>query len=345
MGGARRWLTPLRLLGALLALAIATGIVLYLVPSNDYILLPDRAHPVAPLVQVQGGHEPKGPGAILFVDIFERRASLFESLFPWIHTGATLVPASLIVPPGVSDKAVRQADLREMSVSQKVAAAVALRRLGYRVVARPSGVIVAALDSSSHAVGKLQPADVIIAVNGVSTPTIGKLRAQLAKVTPGAVVDLRVSRGTQANGGETLQVRVRTMADAQEPGRAIVGFAPEQAARIELPLKVTIDAGNVGGPSAGLAFALQVMEELGHDVDRGYTVAATGELSLDGSVGPIGGVKQKIFGVRQADADVFLVPAGENAVVARRYSAGVRVIAVKSFPQALRALATLPPKH
>ena len=65
---------------------------------------------------------------------------MFESLFPWIHDGATLVPAKLIVPPGVSDKAVRQADLREMSISQRVAAAVALQRLGYKVVARPSGV-------------------------------------------------------------------------------------------------------------------------------------------------------------------------------------------------------------
>ena len=95
-------------------------------------------------MKVQGGHNPKGPGGIYFVDVFERHASMFESLFPWIHSGATLVPANLIVPPGVSDQAARQADLREMTISQKVAAAVALRRLGYKVVAKPSGVIVAA---------------------------------------------------------------------------------------------------------------------------------------------------------------------------------------------------------
>jgi Lon-like protease len=109
---------------------------------------------------------------------------------------------------------------------------------------------------------------------------------------------------------------------------------------------VQIDAGNVGGPSAGLAFALEVMEELGRNVDRGYTVAATGQLNLDGSVSPIGGVRQKIYGVRAVHADVFLVPAaGDNAAVARRYAGNVRVIAVKTFPQALRALATLPLKR
>src|SRR3954471_17960570 len=89
--------------GVLVALAIAAVLVLFLVPSNDYILLPDRAHPVAPLVRVQGGHDPTGPGGIYFVDVLERKASKLESLFPSIRKGATLVPARLIVPPGVSD--------------------------------------------------------------------------------------------------------------------------------------------------------------------------------------------------------------------------------------------------
>jgi PDZ domain-containing protein len=335
---ARAILRPTRLAAAGLALLVATAIALYLVPSNDYILLPDRAHPVAPLVDVKGGKDPAGPGGIYFVDVFERRASLFESLFPWIHKGSTLVPAKLIVPPGVSDKAVRQADLRAMSISQRVAAAVALKRLGYRVVARPSGVIVAALDNSSHAVGKLRAADVIVAVNGVRTPTIARLRAQLAPVKPGQSIRLEISRGVATR---HLQVTVKTIADGK---RAIVGFAPEQAAEIQLPLKVAIDAGNVGGPSAGLAFALEVMEELGRNVDRGYRVAATGQIELDGTVTPIGGVKQKTFGVRKANADVFLVPAGDNAREAKRYADGLRVIPVKNFPQALRALATLPRK-
>ena len=334
-----RALTPLRLAGVLAGLILAAAIVLYLVPSNDYILLPDTAHPVAPLVTVQGGHDPKGPGGVLFVDVFERRASMFESLFPWIHKGATLVPARLIVPPGVSDKAVRQADLHAMTISQKVAAAVALRRLGYKVAAKPSGVIVAALDERSHAVGKVQPSDLIVSVNGTPTPTIAKLRAILAKVNVGETVRLGIVRGAEHH-----TIAIKTIADTRNAKRAIVGFAPEQAAEIKLPVKVQIDAGNVGGPSAGLAFALEVMEELGRDVDHGYRVAATGALELDGAVTPIGGVKQKTFGVRNAHADVFLVPAGDNAREARRYADGLRIIAVKSFPQALRALATLPRK-
>jgi Lon-like protease len=335
----RRSVTPVAVLGALVALVLLAGIVLYLVPSDDFLLLPDRAHPVAPLVTVQGGHDPRGAGGIYFVDVFERRANMLESLFPWIHDGATLVPAKLIIPPGVSDKAARQADLRAMTISQKVAAAVALRRLGYHVEAKPSGVIVAAIDGRSHAVGKLRPSDMITAVNGVRTPTIASLRRQLAGVKVGAAVTVAIERGA-----ERFTIRVRTIADALNKKRAIIGFAPEQAAQIKLPLRVQIDAGNVGGPSAGLAFALEVMEELGRDVDHGYRVAATGQIELNGAVTAIGGVKQKTFGVRAAKADVFLVPAGDNAREARRYADGVRVIAVKSFPQALHALATLPRK-
>jgi PDZ domain-containing protein len=336
----RRFLSPARLAGAAIALVVLAAVVLYIVPSSDFLLLPDRAHPVAPLVKVQGGSDPKGPAGIYFVDVFERRANMLESLFPFIRSGATLVPANLIVPPGVSDSAQRSADLREMTISQRVAAAVALRTLGYKVVARPAGVVVDAVALGSHAIGKLQPTDVIEAVNGTKTQTIAELRATLARVHPGQTVTLTIKRGS-----ERKTVRIKTVPDPLQRSRALVGFTPAQSADIKLPLKVQIDAGNVGGPSAGLAFALEVMEELGHRVDRGYRIAATGQIELNGTVSPIGGVKQKTFGVREAKADVFLVPAGDNAREARRYANGLRIIAVKSFPQALRALATLPKKR
>ena len=337
----RRLLSPAKLAGAAVFLLVLTALVLYAVPSHDYLLLPDKAHPVGPLVTVQGEHKQQGPGGIYFVDVFERRASVFESLFPWIHSGSTLVPASLIVPPGVSDQAAQQADLRAMAISQKVAAAVALRRLGYKVVVRPSGVIVAELESTSHAAGKVQTGDLIVSVNGASTQTIAQLRTAMAKVRPGAVVSLAIVRGSQH-----VTESVKTMPDPTDKQRAIVGFAPEQAAQIKLPIKVRIDTGNVGGPSAGLAFALEVMEKLGHNVDHGYRVAATGEIELNGAVTAIGGVKQKTVGAHATGVDVFLVPvAGDNARDAERYAHGLKIIPVKSFAQALHALATLPPKH
>ena len=337
----RRTVAAAQIAGVLVGLAVIAAIVLYLVPSNDYILLPDVAHPVAPLVRVQGARPTRDPGGIYFVDVFERRANMLESLFPFIRSGSTLIPADLIVPPGSNSRQVRRADLEEMGVSQRVAAAVALRRLGYHVVAVPDGVTVVVVEAGSHAIGKLQPDDVVVAVDAHATPTIASLERRLSALRPGAVVTLGVERGS-----ERLRFTIRTIADPLDKTRAIIGFQPDASYDIKLPIRVQIDAGNVGGPSAGLAFALQVMEALGKDVDHGYKVAATGEMALDGAVGAIGGIEQKTFGARAAGVDVFLVPvAGDNAADAKRYAHGLRVIPVKSFPQALHALATLPRKR
>src|SRR5207253_4466694 len=122
----------------------------------------------------------------------------------------------------------------------------------------------------------------------VTTLAVAQLRAQLAKVMPGETVALGIDRG-----GQRVTVHVQTIADSHNKKHAIIGFAPAQAVDVKLPLKVRIDARNVGGPSAGLAFALEVMEELGHNVDRGYRIAVTGQIELNGAVDPIGGVNQK----------------------------------------------------
>jgi Lon-like protease len=139
------------------------------------------------------------------------------------------------------------------------------------------------------------------------------------------------------------RIRVGTIKGGH--GRPVIWIFVDQATQVKLPISVRIDAGSIGGPSAGLAFALDVLEELGRDVDRGHRVAATGELEPDGSVEAIGGMKQKMIGARRAKVDVFLVPAGDNAEVARKYAGPVRVLAVESFRQALQMLATLPQKR
>jgi Lon-like protease len=331
----RRHLTPWRAVGALVVLLLLTVLILVRIPSGQYLLLPDIAHPVAPLVKVEGARPPRGAGSIYFLDVIEKKASEFEKLFPWIHSDATFEPANDVVPPCSTDRQAIQAQLQEMAFSQKVAATVALRRLGYHVVVRPTGVVVSQLIAGTNAPCRLQPMDIIVGVDGTATPTTSALHTVLRHVKPGAVVALKVRRG-----GSLRTVRVKTVAVA--PDQALVGFAPEQAATFKLPVRVSIDAGNVGGPSAGLAFALEVMQKLGRDVTHGYRVAATGEMELDGTVAPIGGVRQKVVDAHKAHVDVLLVPAGGNARVARRYANHLRVIPVRTFDQALRALAALP---
>ena len=330
-----RSLTPVRVAAAGLVLA-AVAAALFLLPSDDYLLLPDRARAVEPLVQVEGAKPRRDGGGIYFVAVDVRKASLLESVFPGIHEGSTLVPEEQLLPPGVDESARRQGEIRAMARSQQVAAAVALRRLGYPVQVRNDGVLVDALVPGSPSVGKLRPNDVIVSVDGKRVRSRSDLLRLVGAHKPDEDVVITVKRGDKQ---ET--VTIRTAADPKDAKRAVIGVFVEQAAAIKLPLDVKIDIGNVGGPSAGLAFALDVMEELGTDVDGGHKIAATGEIELDGSVTPVGGVKQKTIAVRRSGIDVFLVPAGDNAREAQRHADGIRIVPVKSFQQALQSLKTL----
>jgi PDZ domain-containing protein len=331
----RRALTPFRLAFAGVALLVFVFLLLWLVPSNTYIFLPDRAHPVDPLVSVQGGHKPHG-GGIYFVDIFVRKASLIERLWPGIHEGAQLVPGSALLAPGVNDKQRAAADQREMTRSQQIAAAVALRAAGYHVQANATGALVEQVATDAPAAGKLLPTDVVVAVAGKRVRTPSDLRRIVSAQRPGQTIRITIRRGSRLK-----QVNVRTIQDPRERGRSIIGVFVGQAAFVKLPLKVKINAGNVGGPSAGLAFALDVLEQLGRDVDHGRRIAATGQLELDGTVSAVGGLEQKTIGVRRSGIRFFVVPAGDNAAEARRYAHGVRIVPVHSFRQALRLLATI----
>lgn len=337
----RRYISPWLAVGLVISLLIVTVVILFSIPSGQFILLPDVAHPVAPLVQVHGSRPAKPrSGTLYFVDVFSRRATELEALFPWIRPHGSLLPAGDVIPPCATASEAEAGQLREMALSQRVAAAVALRQLGYHVVVKPTGVIVSQLIAGTHAPCNLQPTDVVVSVDGKPTPTEHSLHEVLARVKPGSTVELGVRRGSKL-----LKLHIRTV-DERRPGhrdRALVGFVPDQAAIIKLPIRVAIDTHDIGGPSAGLAFALEVMQKLGRNVLHGHKVAATGTIGLNGAVGPIGGIEQKTYGVRQAGADVFLVPAGQNARDARRFAGPVRIIPVRTLSQALHALATLPP--
>jgi PDZ domain-containing protein len=331
-----RWLSPARIAVAGLILLAAAALVLWLAPADGYdIRLVDPAHPADPLVTVPGEKPSHKPGPIYFVDVRERQARLLERLLPFTRAGGS----SLVPAPPVSSTVEQQIGQQDMSLSQKVAAIVALDHLGYKVRTRSDGVTVILVDKKAPAARVLRTGDVIVAADGRKVTSVVGLRAILAKHKPGDRVRIAYRRGGRRN-----EVTIRTVADPQDPKQALVGVSARDALQVKLPVQIKINAGGVGGPSAGLAFALDILQELGKNVSHGHRVAATGELAPDGTVGPIGGVKQKTLGVRAAGVDVFLVPAGDNAQEARRYADGVRIIPVKNFQQALRALATLPPK-
>jgi PDZ domain-containing protein len=335
-----RWFSPLRLVAAGAILLAAVFAYMVTQKSDKLLEVPDKAHPLSGLISVPGSRGRQDGGGVYYVDVVVQKASLLQASFKTFRPeGADLIPQNAFVPTGLTYSQQLKVDRETMKVSQKKASVVALRTLGLEFPAREGGVRVAAIDSDSHARGVLRPDDVVVAADGRKVATRLDLFHALARHRPGDVVSLVVLRG-----GKRRSFRIRTIADTVTPRRALIGFAPVEVVTARLPFPVHFDLGrDVGGPSAGLAFALEVLEQRGRDVDHGLKIAATGEIQLDGSVTSIGGVKQKTIGARQAHVDAFLVPVdGDNAKVAKRYAHGLRIIPVKNFQQALQALATLP---
>jgi Lon-like protease len=334
----RRWLAPGRLAIAGVVLLAVVVIVLVTRQSNQFLEVPDQAHPLSGLVEVAGAKK-QGGGGIYYVDVLVKRASLLQSTFGLFRPeGADLIPQQAFVPCGLSYSQQLSLDDETMKASQATASAVALRALGYKVHAHDTGVRVVSVDPHSHAHGVLEPQDVVVAANGKKV----RDRLDLFRILSGAKVGDLVTM-TVRRDGKLRSARVRTIADrCSTQRRAIVGFVPFDALDIKLPVKIRFNLRDVGGPSAGLAFALEVLEQRGRDVDHGLKVAATGEIGLDGKVTRIGGIKQKTIGARKAGVDAFLVPVdGDNAKDAKRYAHGLRIVPVKTFQQALQSLATL----
>ena len=324
-----------RLFLLLFAVVVVTGLALTFIPSDHYLVLPDRARPTDPLVSVPGEERADADdGGIYMVDVRIGRANLFERLFPGVREGADLVPEHVINPAGVSDTQRRRSSLNEMSRSQLTAITVALRQLGREVDIEAVGAEVVLVQPDAPADGELEVGDVIVAAQGEEVTSTSDLQRAMGDLAPGDEASLTVQRGED----EQIELTLPTRASDQDPERAVVGVQVQDAEDFRFPLDIEIDAGSIGGPSAGLAFALDIVDELGEDVDGGRTVVATGELTLEGDVLPIGGIKQKVMGGRRAGADVFLVP-DRNAADARAAADGLEIVAVSDFDEALSALA------
>ena len=331
------------------ALAVLAGITLALLaaatPSDDFLFLPSPAQPVAPVVMVAGESADPAPGGagFLFTAVTQRRASRLESWLPFLRDDhAEVVPSSALIPPGGTPEEQDKVDRAAMTDSQRTAAAVAEKALGRDVRITTRGVRVddtAVPGGSPARAAGLMSGDVITAVNGTSVKTLAQLRTALARYKPGDTVTIAHLRD-----GKPATARATLRASPDEPGRAILGIGGSDDLDITLAVPVTYSIGDVEGPSAGLAFALEVYSSLtGRTLAKGYRVAVTGALEIGGQVEPIGGAEQKAIGAAKSGAEIFLVPA-ENLAEARKGAPkSLRVLPVKSFSDAVAQLEELPP--
>ena len=310
--------------------------VLVAVPTPYQVLLPGPAIDVQTLVQPN----PKPlRGALYLTTIYSDPASVGYFLYAKVNPQAGIEPREAARPKGVNDAEYNRLLRSMMDESKTVAQVVAFRAAGYDVKITGQGAEVQDIAADSKAIGVLQTGDVIVAADGQPISTANDLVALTQNHRPGDTLHVRLKRGAQ-----DLEVDIPLGESPSEPGRARAGIVIlTHLYQYDLPKHIDLPTHDIGGPSAGLMFALGVYNVLTpEDLLHGHKIAGTGTITTDGKVGAVGGVKYKIYAAEKVGAELFLVPR-ENYDDAKQAARHMRVEAVSSFDDALGVLKALPP--
>lgn len=242
----------------------------------------------------------------------------------------------------------RQIGAQSMTTSKQIAEYVALDLLGFPVSFSYGDIVIqelvcADVPEPRSACRVLNVGDVIVAIDGQSTPTLEELIDAMDGKKSGDEVTVTV---IPHGGGGQERRRVELMTSPDDPSRTIIGFIPLDTRSVNLPFEVEIDTDSIGGPSAGLAFTLALLDDLTQgDLFGGQKVVATGTVSEDGSVGAIGALPQKAAAVKLFGADIFLVPSSQTdedlAAASRILGKSVKIVRVSSVEDALGVLEDL----
>ena len=257
-------------------------------------------------------------------------SSMLGVLRGWASQWAVVRPAEELFPPEQTQDEIDEANNQEMVSSQENASVAALTELGYEV---PATLVVAGTAEGSDAEGKFEDGDVLTAVNGTPLPDYQSLVTTMDAVTPGDKVTATVRRQ-----GESVDVEITTT--ESDTGRAQMGLFIDPD--FDMPVDITIDAGNIGGPSAGTMFALGVIDKLTEeDEAAGAVIAGTGTMDIVGNVGPIGGIRQKLAGAKRDGAAWFLAPKDNCDEVVGHVPQGLRVVEISTLHQAREAVVAI----
>lgn len=312
------------------------GASLYQVPY--FSQSPGAATALETSIEVEGADFFPSEGEVLFTTV---RVAGELSLLEWIGAhldGAVEVRHRDDVLGTQTRSEQIAANLALMSESQELAKRVALGYLGYEVVVE-NGALVQFVVEDSGAFGFIEPGDVVVEAGGVQILTARDLVDQIDGRTPGDSLDLSIRRLDET--GEFQDLDVTVVLGTDEEGEVLLGVALATSFELtELPVDIEIDTARVGGPSAGLALSLSILDVLTDgELTGGIEVATTGTIDVLGNVGPIGGVEQKAHAVRRAGIDLFLVPEADFEAAVSAAGDDLEVVAVATFAEAVEVLA------
>jgi len=287
-----------------------------------------------PLIEISGTRTYPTSGHLNLVTVSYQGGpqdsfNIFTALQAWLTPREAVVPEQELFPSGQTQQQVTHQDTLAMVGSQQTAEVAALCELRIKFATVDTVVMV---ERGMPATGLLRKGDVITAVDGTPVTCRADAGALIRARRPGAPVVLTISRG-----GTIKHFRLTTVNAA---GSAVVGVHVTETYRF--PFQVKISVGNIGGPSAGLMFALGIVAKLSPgNLTGGRFIAGTGEISADGTVSPIGGIQQKMAGARDAGATIFLTPAANCPDTAGAVPAGLRLVKVSTLAGAVHDLQVL----
>jgi PDZ domain-containing protein len=279
------------------------------------------------VIQVKGTPTTRSAGQLRLTTVSVRPdTDLLSAIWAWFDDEEAVVPRELIYPPDQTEEQVEQRNAEDFKRSQTSAETAALRELGY-----PVQVTVTKVVDGGPSVGVLRTGDVITAVNGTSIETAGGLTDLIRGEPAGTALRVTFRRGAAST---TATITSRSAKEGEPPR---IGVEIEQ--RQPHPFDLSIDLEEIGGPSAGLMFALGIIDKINpDDLTGGKVIAGTGTIDDEGRVGPIGGIPQKLVGARSAGAVYFLTPADNCAEAQANPVPGLTLAKVATLDEALDAL-------
>jgi PDZ domain-containing protein len=317
-------LVPSVVFGVLLAVVTVPFVSLGPGPTFDTLGEVDGKQ----VVQIEGTQTHPTTGHLNMTTVSQRDdLTLGEAMSLWISGQEQLVPRDLIYPPGKSRDEVDQANNADFKTSEDSAQYAALGYLKY-----PEAVTVASVTDPGPSAGKLKPGDAIDAVDRTPVANVEQFTSLLKKTKPGQVVTIDYRRKNEPAGIAEITLGTNKDRDYGFMGVAVLD-APWA------PFTVDFNLANIGGPSAGLMFSLAVVDKLTTGDLAGSTfVAGTGTITVDGKVGPIGGITHKMAAARAAGASVFLVPAKNCYEAMSDIPSGLKLVKVETLGSAVDAL-------
>jgi PDZ domain-containing protein len=278
------------------------------------------------VIQVNGTQTSTSAGQLRLTTVgVQPDVKLLSAIAGWFSDEEAVVPRELIYPPNQTEQQVEERNAEDFKASQSSAETAALRKLGY-----PVQVTIKNVTAGGPSEGVLKAGDVITEVDDQAVTSAPKLTELVRAKPAGTALNIEYTRG-----GKEAATKITTRAADGEPPRIGVEIESKQPH----PFELKIDLAEIGGPSAGLMFALGIIDKIeSDDLTGGKIIAGTGTIDDEGNVGPIGGIAQKLVGAKEAGAVYFLTPADNCAEAKSNARAGLPLVKVGTLDEALGAL-------